>query len=848
MKKMNIKIFSRLSYVAKAALLVSLFAGCSLVTSEKDIKKNENLSENSSRLFKVSGKCSFEGNTWEMSADALQEVRGATETATAGDSSLSECTSSSRSAISSFSLADFSEDEISVKAYHLIRTPVSNSDNLEIYTFAREPGYSESETSSNILQPCLGSLDVYFNEWSVELNQPGWWEIEISVTRDGKTLLYGSNISSPLEIVEKRFFGTNYDGGAVSLKPQKNQDLMGSISLLIESQVSSVASLRYSWVRDGITDFPEELTDGILDFQASEGSGSGSSGGISFGDDGTSGLGGDFGIGTGDGSGSTGGSGTTGGITSKNLTLSFDSVKPGSYEVILDFLKISKAEAAAALGKGEQIPSLYSCRQIINVYSGFTTDSWYGSDPYLVAVEGPNGIQYSFVLGSSQADFEEKEKLASGKYPIILYDYEFKKLGKEFGNPKPGINIFTEITGGEEIGAGIALAPDAINENGVSISSFTIDPVTQKIYTLEKSASMYARLIKEYPSYAGYEKGGLLFCLPSDASLGGFKVYGHSLYVRAYESGEGKYTFYELIDGKLEAYKIFDKNGSIVDGVPFYFNFEIYENPESEKRFLISAKANDGNITVQKYLMTKEESEEDGKTVKTLQLDCLCEVTMSCEDLYLDKGIYKPSPANALTIVDCQVTADGKKFYILVSDNGYSCNRGGLIKVLNSDDNSDHSNDLSFYDFANDGLKPTIVVQDPEYDPNNITEDHPSPTMLEKLENCWIFGWTYDAYNPRSSEHMDLDSMAGQAYSDSAYFYGPKQFVARKPDELYIVDEGGYKYSTDENENNIKNKNRIVKINLQKFAMEAVDVNVGFRYFTNNSGTSDDYLSASSYN
>ena len=818
MKKMNIKIFSRLSYVAKAALLVSLFAGCSLVTSEKDIKKNENLSENSSRLFKVSGKCSFEG------------------------------TSSSRSAISSFSLADFSEDEISVKAYHLIRTPVTNSDNLEIYTFAREPGYSESETSSNILQPCLGSLDVYFNEWSVELNQPGWWEIEISVTRDGKTLLYGSNISSPIEIVEKRFFGTNYNGGAVSLKPQKNQDLMGSISLLIESQVSSVASLRYSWVRDEITGFPEELTDGILDFQASESSGSGSSGGISFGDDGTSGLGGDFGIGTGDGSGSTGGSGTAGGLTSKSLTLSFDSVKPGSYEVILDFLKISSAEAAAALDEGEQIPSLYSCRQIINVYSGFTTDSWYGSDPYLVAVEGPNGIQYSFVLGSGQADFEEKEKLASDQYPIILYDYEFKKLGKEFENPKPGINIFTEINGGEEIGAGIAFAPDAINENGVSISSFTIDPVTQKIYTLEKSASMYARLIKEYPSYAGYEKGGLLFCLPSDASLGGFKVYGHSLYVRAYVSGESNYIFYELIDGKLEAYKIFDKNSSIVDGVPFYFNFEIYENPESKKRYLVSAKANDGNITVQKYLMTKEESEEDGKIVNILQLDCLCEVTMSCEDLYLDKGNYKLSSANDLTIMDCQVTADGKEFYILVSDNGYSCNRGGLIKVLNSgDNNSDHSNDLTFYDFANDGLEATIVVEDPDYDPENITAEHPSPIKLETLGNCWIFGWTYGAYNPRSSVHMNLDSMEGHACPDNAYFYGPKQFVARKPDELYIVDEGGYNYG-DNDDDEYVNKNRIVKINLQDFAMEAVDVNVAFGYFTSKSGNVCSYLGGSSYN
>ncbi|MCR5401654.1 MAG: hypothetical protein K6E78_08685, partial [Treponema sp.] len=562
---------------------------------------------------------------------------------------------------------------------------------------------------------------------------------------------------------------------------------------------------------------------------------------------GTSGLGGDFGSGTGDGSGSTGGSGTAGGLTSKSLTLSFDSVKPGSYEVILDFLKLSSAEADA-LDEGEQIPSLYSCRQIINVYSGFTTDSWYGSDPYLVAVEGPNGIQYSFVLGSGQADFEEKEKLASDQYPIILYDYEFKKLGKEFENPKPGINIFTEINGREEIGDGIAFAPDAINENGVSISSFTIDPVTQKIYTLEKSASMYAKLIKEYPSYAGYEKGGLLFCLPSEASLGGFKVYDHSLYVRAQESGESKYIFYELIDGKLEAYNIFDKNGSIVDGVPFGFDFEIYENQESKKRYLVSAKADDGNITVQKYLMTNEESEEEGKIVKRLQLDCLCEITMSCADLYLDKGNYKPSPANDLTIMDCQVTADGKEFYILVSDNGYSCNRGGLIKVLNSGDNSeDHSNDLAFYDFANDGLKPTIVVQDPDYDPDNITDEHPSPTMLETLENCWIFGWTYDAYNPRSSEHMDLDSMAGQAYSDNAYFYGPKQFVARKPDELYIVDEGGYDYGDTDYDDEYVNKNRIVKIDLETFAMEAVDVNVAFGNFTSKSGNVCSYLSASSY-
>ena len=61
--------------------------------------------------------------------------------------------------------------------------------------------------------------------------------------------------------------------------------------------------------------------------------------------------------------------------------------------------------------------------------------------------------------------------------------------------------------------------------------------------------------------------------------------------------------------------------------------------------------------------------------------------------------------------------------------------------------------------------------------------------------------------------------------ADFAYFYGPRKFIAKKPDELVIADDGCY---YDEENNLLKNKNRVVTVDLDDELMNITDVNVMF--------------------
>lgn len=57
------------------------------------------------------------------------------------------------------------------------------------------------------------------------------------------------------------------------------------------------------------------------------------------------------------------------------------------------------------------------------------------------------------------------------------------------------------------------------------------------------------------------------------------------------------------------------------------------------------------------------------------------------------------------------------------------------------------------------------------------------------------------------------------AQLDANYFYGPRKIIARKPDELVIADDG-YEWIDD---NTFGEKNRIIKLNLKKWAITAVE-------------------------
>ena len=90
-------------------------------------------------------------------------------------------------------------------------------------------------------------------------------------------------------------------------------------------------------------------------------------------------------------------------------------------------------------------------------------------------------------------------------------------------------------------------------------------------------------------------------------------------------------------------------------------------------------------------------------------------------------------------------------------------------------------------------------------------KDSDGSLVLENLGESTILGW-YKG----DTLHSDSDT------NTDKWFYGPRKILAKKPEELVIVDEGSY-YVDD---STIRHKNRVVTVNLKDFSMSVVDVNV----------------------
>ena len=167
-----------------------------------------------------------------------------------------------------------------------------------------------------------------------------------------------------------------------------------------------------------------------------------------------------------------------------------------------------------------------------------------------------------------------------------------------------------------------------------------------------------------------------------------------------------------------------------------------------------------------------------------------------------------------LNISDIQATDgnDGSvNLYILCNSKtikkyaSHSYLTGGII-TLNVKDNA-----LAFTNFNGTALSPSTI---------------PS-----------IFGYYEDQLS-------DAINSSQNVYEAQNYFYGPSRFVARKPDELVIVDEGNYYttengdlLNTDPNGKQVQvNKNRIVTVSLTDFAItDKTDINLGFEIYLDNS-------------
>ena len=491
--------------------------------------------------------------------------------------------------------------------------------------------------------------------------------------------------------------------------------------------------------------------------------------------------------------------------------LSFTDVTAGNYKVNLSFV-----DAAENV--------LYSCPESIPVFSGFVTDTWYGNSSYFQKDTDGN-CTFELTEDVIETYAKNVKPLPDNTYPIILYD-KFSGDKTEFDGQKYGFNVFTtEPSEGAKLGDGITLAKDR------KVFDFAIDDVTQAIYTVEANASGNGVKVVSYPSYGGYEFGRSLGNVvdTSDeafqyARIVSLCAYNGVVYafvvnpVKKSYSNDDEITFvikkYE--NGSWQEFSVYDIEYSPISDFDFYLYIKSMELIMTS--FPKIAVCND-------YLYlsycSKKVVDSEYNTIKDYTFECykfrineleLNQVALF-ERLVKDDGVnttedlgIKPYK-DVIDIEDIFVIPDStdttnENIYILVSEKFASggsglATAGGLITLLSTQTEDTH----------------TLEVV------NRGTEQSP----------VYVFG----------CHRFGSGSIARYPSNPDSYFYGATKFVAKKPDELIIADEGCYNSST--------NTNRLVKINLSTFAISGTtEVNFGFDSVGD--GTSCAYLNYYNYN
>ncbi len=441
--------------------------------------------------------------------------------------------------------------------------------------------------------------------------------------------------------------------------------------------------------------------------------------------------------------------------------------------------------------KDSEDKEIYSCYQMVTVLSGCVTDTW-KDDGQLINEDNHFAISddilrhYSVPAGSS--------------YPIILYDLDVtNNYIKEFEPPTPGIYMYSDLDSVSTVPADEAL----ISKVTMATERFAIDPITQTIYTTTRFNPQ--ELWKFSKNYTGKYRREKIY--EFNLNIQSMCAYDNFVYFLNCDSYTP--TNNSLIriseDGEAETLATADTRGKIAEQD---INYKYSHIDVCDNYIYLTSMADLGlsGISPKLYVTQIPIVEKDDGTH-----ELGTPVSVYAEDF------AENISAGELTITDIQAVKDDDtslKLYILCNTRNISSFnsegsylRGGIITVDVS------GTTLSFVNF-----------------------DGSSPAAGAKAS---VFGWLGNGINLQT---------ALQSYH--SYFYGPTRFVARKPDELVIVDEGNYFvdedgnvtsdrvfiYDEDDNVTGAKmvNINRLVTVSLKDFAIkDLVDINFGGEIFLN---------------
>lgn len=425
--------------------------------------------------------------------------------------------------------------------------------------------------------------------------------------------------------------------------------------------------------------------------------------------------------------------------------------------------------------------TLYSCEQVINVYPGFTTDTWYGSSSPVSG--GQLTVSNSMINGYGAEIVPNFDKLLLWKHA----NWNVDNMNGDF------YYLVDENSAGSFIAPTV---PSSINDP--TFSDFVSAAVFNTMYIDDGSGSDFTFFDAEGNSY--------LLLFTSEINSGIYSTKKGGIFV---SDSDLALNENEVIDFTIDlknnvAYSL---KGGDFDVICRYPNMISSNGANTEKEEITLGCGNINSFVVydgKAYALCKENDyiirvfdTYDEEPIKPM----IKEYSVNLNDFFND--------ALGTPMITDMLYQDGRLYLLYKEAFSWSGspspttigNRGAVIEV-NLFDGS----------VRNTGLT-TSALSNTEY-------------KLQGYNNSLMY--TDSACTTPYIPSEEILTNANVEYPDICFpnegeksFYGPTRFIAVKPKKLVIADEG-LTFYTDDELLRYKNVNRVVYVDLENFAVEKI--------------------------
>lgn len=514
--------------------------------------------------------------------------------------------------------------------------------------------------------------------------------------------------------------------------------------------------------------------------------------------------------------------------------------EPGSHKIAIYFYN-SESETQ----------EIYSCTEVFVVYSGFVTDIWYGQAPHLRYNDETR--QYEFVITDELLrDYVKRGDLTTKKdedgyldTPYILWSCTTDERVSSSDSTQ-----VIEFEGGTSYETGVQVV-GSLNEETTIYRPFSSSGNTPcfcfgddgYLYVLE-SGSIYNSVINCYKeSYSGYISAQKIDLEEKYFSDYGSHTFGSALLYKdgylffIFSNRDSNYNLtYNLCILDLASETLYAEavipslesvSGSLNSSAGIAVKWENADdesNPNLIKKGVLYYSTSNSNEYIENEIISQPFTislNSDNNSYE-LQMDSTTafSYSLSKENLGVESVAYR------FLVSDMQIQDD--ILYVLI--NAYTNQVSTLYKKIDDDNYSEHTIYTSNGGVLRFELSDSNSTSTSAFVPSLWGDEEDSPLVLGLYTDNEMY-YKYSSSNGYTASNLDGDDLRPFVTTPplseaESYFYGPQKFIAIKPKELVIADDGAYF-----DESKIYCKNRVVKVNLGEEAlgqMNVTDVNVTF--------------------